>query len=131
MSISDPLADFITRIRNGQSAGKREVHMPGSKLKMAVCEVLKTEGYIEDYRQESLDGKHDLSVSLKYFKGSPVISRIERISRPGRRVYMSRERLPQVMGGFGVAVISTSLGVMTDNQARTAGHGGEVLFTVS
>jgi small subunit ribosomal protein S8 len=131
MSMTDPLADMITRVRNGQAAGKTEVYMPSSRLKVSVCEILRGEGYIEEFRVQGAGAKTELVVSLKYFKGQPVIANLQKISKPGRRVYRSRENLPSVLGGFGVAIISTPKGVMTDQQAREAGHGGEVLCMVS
>jgi small subunit ribosomal protein S8 len=131
MSVTDPLADMITRIRNGQASGKTEVKIPSSKLKIAVCQVLKEEGYIEGYSVDGNSEKPELSVILKYYKGRPVIERLQRVSKPGRRVYEARNNLPVVLGGFGVAIVSTSKGVMTDRAARESGHGGEVLFLVS
>ena len=135
MSITDPLADMITRIRNGQAAGKREVTMPSSKLKASVCRVLQEEGYIEGFRVDPSAGtasaKVQLTVTLKYYQGRPVIGHIQRFSKPGRRVYRSRDSLPEVLGGFGIAIVSTSRGVMTDRASREAGHGGEVLCVVS
>jgi small subunit ribosomal protein S8 len=131
MSMTDPIADFLTRIRNGQTSGKTEVVVPSSKLKVAIAKVLKEEGYIEDYSSTVNDGKATLTVQLKYFQGRPVIDRLERVSRPGLRVYKGKDELPSVLGGFGVAIVSTSKGVMTDRQARAAGHGGEVLCIVA
>ena len=132
MSITDPLADLLTRVRNGQSANKPTVSMPSSKLKVSVCRVLKQEGYIEDYAvKESENNKSVLDVSLKYYQGQPVIESIQRVSKPGRRVYKGASDLPKVLGGFGVAIISTSSGLMTDKEAREGGHGGDVLCTVS
>ena len=132
MSMTDPLADLLTRIRNGQSANKPTVSMPSSKLKVSVCRVLKQEGYIEDFAvKESENNKSVLDVSLKYYQGQPVIESIQRVSKPGRRVYKGADDLPKVLGGFGVAIISTSSGLMTDKEAREGGHGGEVLCTVS
>ena len=132
MSITDPLADLLTRIRNGQSANKPTVSMPSSKLKVSVCRVLKQEGYIEDYAvKETENNKSVLDVSLKYYQGQPVIESIQRVSKPGRRVYKGADELPKVLGGFGVAIISASRGLMTDKEAREGGHGGEVLCTVS
>jgi small subunit ribosomal protein S8 len=132
MSITDPLADLLTRIRNGQSANKPTVSMPSSKLKVSVCRVLKQEGYIEDYAvKETENNKSVLDVALKYYQGQPVIESIQRVSKPGRRVYKGADDLPKVLGGFGVAIISTSSGLMTDKEAREGGHGGEVLCTVS
>ena len=131
MSITDPLADMLTRVRNGQSAGKTEVSMPSSKLKVSVCKVLQREGYINDYSVSEEGAKAKLRIVLKYYKGQPVIESIQKVSKPGRRVYRASDDLPSVLGGFGVAVISTSKGVMTDKDAREGGHGGEVLCTVS
>jgi len=131
MSMTDPIADFLTRIRNGQAAGKTEVSMPSSKIKLALAQVLKDQGYIDEFSAATDAGKSTLKVSLKYFQGRPVIDRIERVSRPGLRVYRGKDELPAILGGLGVAIISTSRGVMTDREARAAGHGGEVLCIVS
>ena len=128
--MSDPIADLLTRIRNGQSAGKVDVAMPSSKAKVAIVEVMKNEGYVAGY-VVSEDSKPVLTVTLKYFEGRPVIDELKRVSRPGRRIYKGNNELPKVLNGLGVAIVSTSSGVMTDNQARTAGHGGEVLCTIS
>ena len=131
MSMSDPIADFLTRIRNGQLSGKPEVAIPASRIKLALAKVLKDEGYIEDFAIDGEAAKPTVKVRLKYYQGSPVIERIERVSRPGLRVYKAKDELPKILGGMGVAIISTSQGVMTDRQARAAGHGGEVLCIVS
>jgi small subunit ribosomal protein S8 len=131
MSMTDPIADFLTRIRNGQSSGKAEVQVPASKVKLSIAKVLKEEGYIEDFQSTVLDGKPTLNVQLKYYQGRPVIDRLERVSRPGLRVYKGKDELPSVLGGLGVAIVSTSKGVMTDRQARASGHGGEVICIVS
>lgn len=131
MSMTDPIADFLTRIRNGQSSGKTEISAPTSKAKLAIAQVLKDEGYIDDFSAVEQEGKPTLAVQLKYFQGRPVIDRLERVSRPGLRVYRGKDELPTVLGGLGVAIVSTSQGVMTDRQARAAGHGGEVLCIVS
>jgi small subunit ribosomal protein S8 len=132
MSMTDPIADFLTRIRNGQASGKTEISAPSSKVKVAIAKVLKDEGYIHDFAARSSDeGKATLDVQLKYHQGRPVIDRLERISRPGLRVYRGKDELPKVLGGLGVVIVSTSQGVMTDAQARAAGHGGEVLCIVS
>ena len=131
MSMTDPIADFLTRIRNGQSSGKTEVHVPTSKVKVAIAKVLKDEGYIEDFSATDVDGEPSLAVQLKYYQGRPVIDRLERISRPGLRVYKGKDELPSILGGLGIAIVSTSQGVMTDRQARAAGHGGEVICVVS
>jgi small subunit ribosomal protein S8 len=131
MSMSDPIADFLTRIRNGQLSGKPEIAAPASRIKLALAKVLKDEGYIEDFAIESEAAKPTVTVRLKYYQGRPVIDRLERVSRPGLRVYKAKDELPKILGGMGVAIISTSKGVMTDREARAAGHGGEVLCIVS
>lgn len=131
MSMTDPIADFLTRIRNGQSSGKAEINAPTSKVKVAIAKVLKDEGYIEDFSASDVEGKPTLAVQLKYYQGRPVIERLERISRPGLRVYKGKDELPSILGGLGIAIVSTSKGVMTDRQARAAGHGGEVICVVS
>jgi small subunit ribosomal protein S8 len=131
MSMQDPIADMLTRIRNGQMAGKVRVTMPLSKSKIAIARLLKEEGYVRDALEEEVDGHKVLTVVLKYFEGKPVIERIERVSRPGLRVYKSKSDLPTVLDGLGVAVISTSRGLMTDRAARAAGHGGEVVCYVA
>ncbi|GFO71690.1 small subunit ribosomal protein S8 [Bathymodiolus japonicus methanotrophic gill symbiont] len=130
MSMTDPVADMLTRIRNGQSAGKINVSMPSSKLKVAIAKVLKDEGYITNYSTETTGAHVSMSVELKYYNGKPVIDKVKRISKPGLRVYKSKDELPKVLGGLGVAIVSTSKGVMTDRAARAIGHGGEVLCTV-
>lgn len=130
MSMQDPIADMFTRIRNGQLANKVSVAMPSSKLRVAIAKVLKEEGYITDY-QASGDVKPVLEVTLKYFEGQKVIETIERVSRPGLRIYKKKDELPKVMGGLGVAIVSTSKGVMTDRAARKAGMGGEVIGYVA
>jgi len=131
MSMTDPIADFLTRIRNGQSSGKTEINAPTSKVKLAIAQVLKDEGYIEDFNKTELEGKPALAVQLKYYQGRPVIDRLERVSRPGLRVYKGKDELPSILGGLGIAIVSTSQGVMTDRQARASGHGGEVICIVS
>ena len=131
MSMSDPIADMLTRIRNGQAAGKAAVRIPASKQKNAVAQVLKDEGYIIDFGAAEMDGKPAIEVTLKYFQGEPVIDYIQRVSRPGLRIYKSREELPKVRGGLGIAIVSTSKGVMTDREARNQGHGGEVIAYVA
>ncbi|MDN5865151.1 MAG: 30S ribosomal protein S8 [Gammaproteobacteria bacterium] len=132
MSMQDPIADFLTRIRNAQQAHHQEVAMPASRYKARVAEVLKDEGYIEDYRvSEREGGKATLTVRLKYFEGKAVIEHIQRVSRPGLRVYRTKDELPRVRGGYGIAVISTSKGLMSDRAARAAGQGGEVVCEVS
>ncbi len=130
MSMQDPIADMLTRIRNGQAAGKVRVTMPVSKQKLAIAEVLKQEGFIRDYAPEEEDDGQ-FSLVLKYYDGQPVIRQLKRVSRPGLRVYKGKGDLPKVMGGLGIAIISTSYGLMTDRAARAAGHGGEVLCVVS
>jgi small subunit ribosomal protein S8 len=131
MSMSDPIADMFTRIRNGQRVEKNAVSMPSSKLKVAIAQVLKDEGYIEGYEVSSEGAKSELKVELKYYAGRPVIERIERVSRPGLRVYKGSDALPQVMNGLGVAIVTTSKGVMTDRRARASGVGGEVIAYVA
>jgi len=129
--MTDPIADLLTRIRNGQAANKVEVSMPSSRLKSAVANVLKDEGYITDFSTADEDGKPVLTVTLKYYEGRPVIEMIQRSSRPGLRLYKGKDELPSIQNGLGVAIISTSRGVMSDRQARAAGEGGEVLCVVS
>jgi small subunit ribosomal protein S8 len=131
MSMTDPIADMLTRIRNGQKARMVSVSMPASKAKEAVAQVLKDEGYITGYSCDGEGATKSLSVELKYFEGAPVIERIQRASRPGLRIYRGKEDLPKVLGGLGVAIVSTSAGVMSDRQAREKGIGGEVLCVVS
>ena len=131
MSMSDPIADMLTRIRNAQLVEKASVAMPSSKLKVAIAQVLKDEGYIEDFAIDGDSAKPTVKVRLKYYQGRPVIDRLERVSRPGLRVYKAKDELPKILGGMGVAIISTSKGVMTDREARASGHGGEVLCIVS
>jgi small subunit ribosomal protein S8 len=130
MSMSDPIADMLTRIRNGQAAAKADVSMPASKMKQAIAKVLKDEGYIKDF-SVSEGAKPEMTVSLKYFEGRPVIESIKRVSRPGLRIYKNKDELPKVMNGLGVAIISTSKGIMTDREARASGFGGEVVCLVS
>ncbi len=130
MSMSDPIADMLTRIRNGQSADKVSVSMPFSKFKASIAQVLKDEGYIKDFSVEGEGVKKNLSIELKYYMGKPVIDKVKKISRPGLRIYKSAEELPRVIGGLGIAIISTSKGVMTDKTARENGQGGEVICTV-
>lgn len=130
MSMTDPIADMLTRIRNGQAAEKAEVSMPASKLKAAICRVLKEEGYIEDFRIDSEEKSPSLIVRLRYYQGRPVIEELQRVSRPGLRRFAGKRTLPTVRGGLGTAIISTSQGVMTDRAARAAGQGGEVLCVV-
>jgi small subunit ribosomal protein S8 len=131
MSMSDPIADMLTRIRNAQRIDKAEVVMPSSKLKVAIAGVLKDEGYIDGFSVVANEGKPELRIGLKYYAGRPVIERLERVSRPGLRVYKGRDAIPQVMNGLGVAIVSTPRGVMTDRKARAAGVGGEVLCYVA
>lgn len=130
MSMQDPIADMFTRIRNGQMAQKVSVTMPSSKLRQSICDVLKKEGYISDFAVSG-DVKPVLEVTLKYFEGKQVIDTIERVSRPGLRIYKKKDELPKVMGGLGVAIVSTSKGVMTDRAARNAGMGGEIIGYVA
>jgi len=129
--MTDPIADLLTRIRNAHHAEKLSLTMPGSKIKHAIAKVLQDEGYIEGFNLDELDGKPAITIQLKYYEGSPVIENIKRISKPGLRVYKSAEELPSVNGGLGVAIVSTSKGIMTDRAARSAGVGGEILCSVS
>ena len=131
MSMSDPIADMLTRIRNAQLAEKTSVVVPASKLKVSIARVLKDEGYIEDFALRGEGVKRALEIGLKYYAGRPVIERIERVSRPGLRIYRPAKDIPQVMNGLGVAIVSTSRGVMTDRKARQTGVGGEVLCIVA
>ena len=131
MSMQDPIADMLTRIRNGQSAGKKSVSMPSSKVKLSIANVLKNEGYISEISKSEDGGKAELAIELKYYQGRPVIDTIKRVSRPGLRIYKKSNELPRVLDGLGIAVVSTSAGVMTDRAARKSGHGGEVLCIVS
>ena len=129
--MTDPIADMLTRIRNAQQSEKKSVAMPASRLKSAIAQVLKDEGYIEDFAVREGAGKPQLEIGLKYYAGKPVIERIERVSRPGLRIYRPKDELPTVMNGLGVAIVSTSRGVMTDRKARGMGVGGEVLCIVA
>ena len=131
MSMSDPIADMLTRIRNAQAVDKAVVGMPSSKIKVAIAQVLKDEGYVEGFAVKSDGGKSQLEIALKYYAGRPVIERIERVSRPGLRIYKGRDSIPQVMNGLGVAIVTTPKGVMTDRKARQTGVGGEVLCYVA
>jgi len=131
MSMTDPIADMLTRVRNAQSAGKVEVSMPATRIKGSIAKVLREEGYIDDFEMSNEEGKPVLSVRLRYYEGKPVIAELRRVSRPGLRIYRGKGDLPQVMGGLGVAIVSTSRGVMSDRQARAEGQGGEVLCVVS
>jgi small subunit ribosomal protein S8 len=135
MSMTDPIADLLTRIRNAQRAGKPEVSMPASRIKAAIVKVLKDEGYVTDYALtrlgENNSGKTRLDIQLKYYEGRPVIDRLQRVSKPGLRIYRGKEKLPKILGGMGTVIVSTPKGVMTDKQARAVGQGGEVLCIVS
>ncbi len=131
MSMTDPIADMLTRIRNGQKARKINVVMPSSKEKLAIAAVLKEEGYITDFKILDDGEKDELRIELKYFEGSPVIADVQRVSRPGLRVYRGKDELPEVLGGLGISIVSTSAGVMSDRQARAKGVGGEVICVVS
>ena len=131
MSMSDPIADMLTRIRNAQMVDKPTVSMPSSKLKVAIAQVLKDEGYVDDFAVSAADGKPQLQIALKYYAGKPVIEHIERVSRPGLRVYKGRHDIPNVKNGLGVAIVTTPKGVMTDRKARQVGIGGEVLCYVA
>ena len=129
--MTDPIADLLTRIRNAHHAEKVSLTMPGSKIKSAIAKVLQEEGYIEGYEASVEEGKPSLTITLKYYEGAPVIEQIQRVSKPGLRVYTNAEQLPKVNGGLGIAIISTSKGIMTDRAARAAGVGGEVLCNVT
>ena len=131
MSMSDPIADMLTRIRNAQTVGHAEVSMPSSKVKVAIAQVLKDEGYIDEFQVREEESRRQLRIGLKYYAGRPVIERLERVSAPGLRVYKGRDDIPRVMNGLGVAIVSTSRGVMTDRKARASGIGGEVLCIVA
>ena len=131
MSMSDPIADLLTRIRNAQMVSKATVSVPSSKVKIAITQVLKDEGYIDGFAVREDSGKSQLEIALKYYAGRPVIERIERVSRPGLRIYKGRDAIPQVMNGLGVAIVTTPKGVMTDRKARQTGVGGEVLCYVA
>ncbi|MGH8461685.1 MAG: 30S ribosomal protein S8 [Stenotrophobium sp.] len=131
MSMNDPISDFLTRIRNGQQAGKKQVVSPSSLMREAIAKVLKEEGYVADFSVTADGGKKTIAVTLKYFQGKPVIERIERVSKPSLRIYKGKDELPKVLGGLGIAILSTAKGVVSDRQARAAGHGGEVLCIVA
>ncbi|MCE9550518.1 MAG: 30S ribosomal protein S8 [Betaproteobacteria bacterium] len=131
MSMSDPISDMLTRIRNAQMAEKINVRMPSSKLKVAIAKVLQDEGYVDGYNISSVDGKPTLEIGLKYYAGRPVIEKIQRVSRPGLRMYKGCDDIPNVMNGLGIAIVSTSKGLMTDRKARANGIGGEVLCIVA
>ena len=129
--MTDPIADMLTRVRNAIHANHDRVEFPASKLKAAICKVLKDEGYIDDFAVQAIEGKPQLSISLKYYAGQPVIEKIDRVSKPGLRVYRGSQDIPKVMNGLGVTIVSTSKGVMTDRKASAAGIGGEVLCVVA
>ncbi|WP_313920183.1 30S ribosomal protein S8 [Tahibacter sp.] len=131
MSMTDPIADMFTRIRNAQLTGKATVRMPSSKIKLALAKLLKDEGYIRDAQVNAVEGKPELEIALKYYEGKPVIERLERVSRSGLRVYRGKDALPKVLNGLGISIVSTSSGVMTDAQARAKGLGGEVIGLVA
>jgi small subunit ribosomal protein S8 len=131
MSMSDPIADMLTRIRNAQLAEKLSVAMPSSRVKASIAQVLKDEGYIDEFKVREEDGRSTLEIALKYYAGAPVIEKIERVSRPGLRIYKGRDDIPKIMNGLGIAIVSTSKGVMTDRKARATGIGGEVLCIVA
>lgn len=131
MSMTDPIADLLTRLRNGQTASKAEVSMPSSKVKVEIAKVLQEEGYVESHAVSDVEGKPTLTIKLRYYQGKPVIDKIKRVSRPGLRIFKGKGELPRVNGGLGIAIVSTSKGVMTDQAARSAGEGGEVICTVS
>ena len=131
MSMSDPIADMLTRIRNAQMVEKVSVTMPSSKVKVAIAQVLKDEGYIDDFAVKAEGAKSELNIALKYYAGRPVIEKIERVSKPGLRIYKGKDDIPRVMNGLGIAIVSTSRGVMTDRKARATGVGGEVLCIVA
>ena len=131
MSMSDPIADMLTRIRNAQQRGKITITLPSSKQKIAIAHLLKDEGYIADVGVEDVEGKSQLELKLKYFRGKPVIEYLQRVSRPGLRIYRGKDELPTVWGGLGIAIVSTSKGLMTDRAARREGHGGEILAYVA
>ena len=128
--MTDPIADMLTRVRNAQAASKVDVNMPSSRLKLSIAKVLQEEGYIASYSQDSA-AKPILTISLKYYEGRPVIDELKRVSRPGLRIYKSKNELPKILNGLGIAIVSTSAGVMTDRQARDSGRGGEIICTVS
>lgn len=131
MSMTDPIADMFTRIRNAQLTGKATVRMPSSKIKLALAKLLKDEGYIRDAQVNDVEGKPELEIALKYYQGKPVIERLERVSRSGLRVYRGKDALPKVLNGLGISIVSTSSGLMTDAQARAKGLGGEVIGLVA
>jgi len=131
MSMTDPIADLLTRIRNAQSARKTEVTLASSRVKRAIVKVLKDEGYVADFHVDDNAGKATLTIALKYYDGRPVIDRLERVSRPGLRIYRGKDELPKVLGGLGTVIVSTPKGVMTDREARASGQGGEVICIVA
>ena len=131
MSMTDPIADLLTRIRNGQKAGKSHVRIPSSGIKKAILDVLRNEGYVGEFRTEKDGGKESLVVELRYHEGEPVIESLQRVSKPGRRIYRAKDELPQVFRGLRVAIVSTSQGLMSDREARAKGQGGEVICVVS
>ena len=131
MSMNDPIADMLTRIRNAQAVQRATVSMPASKVKSGIASVLKEEGYIRDFREIEAEGKRVLEITLRYLEGKPVITSLQRVSRPGLRTYRGKERLPKILNGLGTAIVSTSRGIMTDASARAAGQGGEVLCIVT
>ena len=131
MTMTDPIADLLTRIRNGQKAGKTHVRIPSSGIKKDILKVLQAEGYIDGFRVEDEGGKETLTIELRYHEGQPVIESLRRVSKPGRRIYRGKDELPQVFGGLGVAIVSTSAGLMSDREARAKGQGGEVICEVS
>lgn len=131
MSLQDPVSDMLCQIRNGQARARPRVTMSSSRLKVAIASILKEEGYISDYEIKDVDSKHMLSIELKYFEGKPVIERLQRVSKPGRRSFKAQDKLPKILGGLGIAIVSTSKGVMTDKSARALGIGGEVLCIVA
>jgi len=128
--MTDPIADMLTRVRNAQAASKHDVTMPASKLKMAIAKVLQDEGYISGFETDGA-AKPTLTITLKYYEGRPVIDNIKRVSRPGLRIYKNKDELPKILNGLGIAIVSTSAGVMTDREARATGRGGEIICTVS
>jgi small subunit ribosomal protein S8 len=130
MSIQDPISDMLTRIRNAQARAKREVSMPASRKKAAIAQVLEKEGYINGYREEGEGAARQLTIELKYYRGKPVIERVWRVSRPGLRVYKTKDELPSIIGGLGVAIVSTSRGLMSDREARAQGIGGEIICSL-
>ena len=131
MSMSDPIADMLTRIRNGQARGKVTIAMPASMKKLAIANLLKEEGYLAEVGEEGEGAKRQLVIKLKYYRGKPVIELLKRVSRPGLRIYRGKDELPNVWGGLGVVIVSTSAGLMTDRAARKAGHGGEIVAYVA